>query len=107
MELDANGVGSKFFGFVAKNVSIGLFFIVINFFRRPVHPRTARLTDEDLRDGLHILILMDGQFWPATVTTTQLPDVYAVHVAKGRGNRPLILPRDDILKDVVSLSRLE
>ena len=72
-----------------------------------VYPRTARLTDEDLRDGLHIMILIEGRFWPASVTTTQLPDVYAVHVTKGRGNRPLILPRDDVLKDGVSFFNLQ
>jgi hypothetical protein len=32
-----------------------------------------------------------------------LPDVYSVLVEKQRGNRPLILPRDDLLKEAVSL----
>ena len=66
-----------------------------------VWPRTAKLSDEDLCDGLRIMILSEGRFWPATVGTTQLPDVYAIHMAKSRGNRPMILPRDDVLKDAV------
>ena len=40
--------------------------------------------------------------WPARLNSTQLPDVYGVVVEKQRGNRPLILPRDDILKEAVS-----
>jgi hypothetical protein len=64
--------------------------------------RSAILTESDLTDGLRILILQEGRFWPARLNSTQLPDVYGVVVEKQRGNRPLHLPRDDILKEAVS-----
>ena len=64
--------------------------------------RSAILSDSDLTDGLRILILQEGRFWPARLNSTQLPDVYGVVVEKQRGNRPLILPRDDLLKEAVS-----
>ena len=65
--------------------------------------RSASLKVTDLTDGLRILILQDGRFWPARLNSTQLPDVYGVVVEKQRGNRPLILPRDDLLKEAVSI----
>jgi hypothetical protein len=65
--------------------------------------RSAILSDSDLTDGLRILILQEGRFWPARLNSTQLPDVYGVVVEKQRGNRPLILPRDDLLKEAVSV----
>jgi hypothetical protein len=64
--------------------------------------RSVSLKDSDLTDGLRILILQEGRFWPARLNSTQLPDVYGIVVEKQRGNRPLILPRDDILKEAVS-----
>ena len=64
--------------------------------------RDARLIESDLRDGLKLLILQEGRFWPAWLHSTQLPDVYGIVMEKQRGNRPQILPRDDILKEAVS-----
>ena len=63
--------------------------------------RDARLMENDLRDGLKLLILQEGRFWPARLNSTQLPDVYGIVMEKQRGNRPQILPRDDILKEAV------
>ena len=64
--------------------------------------RDARLTENDLNDGLKLLILQEGRFWPAWLHSTQLPDVYGIVMEKQRGNRPQILPRDDILREAVS-----
>ena len=64
--------------------------------------RNAKLTEHDLRDGLKLLILQDGRFWPASLHSTQLPDVYGLVMEKQRGNRPQIQPRDDILDQGVS-----
>ena len=58
--------------------------------------------ETDLSDGLKLLILQEGRFWPARLNSTQLPDVYGIVMEKQRGNRPQILPRDDILKEAVS-----
>lgn len=63
--------------------------------------RSARLCQTDLKDGLRLLMLQDGKFWPARLNSTKLPDVYGVVMDRQRGNRPLILPRDDILKEAV------
>ena len=65
--------------------------------------RNAKLTEHDLRDGLKLLILQDGRFWPASLHSTQLPDVYGLVMEKQRGNRPQIQPRDDILDQGVRL----
>ena len=48
-----------------------------------------------------MLILQEGKFWPARLNSTKLPDVYGVVMDRQRGNRPIILPRDDILKEAV------
>ena len=63
--------------------------------------RSAALTAADLCDGLRMLILQEGKFWPARLNSTKLPDVYGVVMDRQRGNRPIILPRDDILKEAV------
>ena len=49
-----------------------------------------------------LLMLQEGKFWPARLNSTKLPDVYGVVMDRQRGNRPIILPRDDILKEAVS-----
>ena len=63
--------------------------------------RSAQLQGGDLKDGLRMLILQEGKFWPARLNSTKLPDVYGVVIDRQRGNRPIILPRDDILKEAV------
>ena len=65
-------------------------------------PRSAMIQDSDLQDGQKIFMLQEGKFWPAKLNTTQLPDVYSIILEKQRGNRPIILPRDDILNEAVS-----
>ena len=63
--------------------------------------RNAQLTEHDLIDGLKLLYLQEGRFWPASLNSTQLPDVYGIVMEKQRGNRPQILPRDDILREAI------
>merc|ERR1712012_272041 len=63
--------------------------------------RSAQLKPSDLKDGLRLLMLQEGKFWPARLNSTRLPDVYGVVMDRQRGNRPIILPRDDILKEAV------
>ena len=63
--------------------------------------RSAQLRASDLKDGLRILMLQEGKFWPARLNSTKLPDVYGVVMDRQRGNRPIILPRDDILNEAV------
>ena len=47
-------------------------------------------------------MLIIGKFWPARLNSTKLPDVWGLVMDRQRGNRPIILPRDDILKEAVS-----
>ena len=65
--------------------------------------RTSTLQENDLKDGLKILTLQEGRFWPARIDSTPLPDIFGVVVAGQRGNRPNIMARDDILNQAVSI----
>ena len=47
-------------------------------------------------------MIIIGKFWPARLNSTKLPDVWGLVMDRQRGNRPIILPRDDILKEAVS-----
>ena len=49
--------------------------------------RSAQLQGGDLKDGLRMLILQEGKFWPARLNSTKLPDVYGVTMERQRGNR--------------------
>jgi len=51
--------------------------------------------------GLHILILQEGRFWPAKVDNTQLEGVFTVVIERARQSKPIIMARDDILRDSV------
>ena len=64
--------------------------------------RTSTLQENDLKDGLKMLTLQEGRFWPARLNSTPLPDIFGVVVEGQRGNRPNIMARDDILNQAVS-----
>ncbi|CAG5127812.1 unnamed protein product, partial [Candidula unifasciata] len=61
-------------------------------------PRSCKLQQADLREGLKVLYLIDGLFHEGTVKALQPPDVYGVLTAGQRGNRPHILCLEEILK---------
>lgn len=61
----------------------------------------ATLREEDLTSGRKILILQEGRFWPATVSTTTLEGVYSVLVEKTRNNKAVIMARDDLLAECI------
>jgi len=54
-------------------------------------------------DGLPILILQEGRFWPAKVDNTQLEGVFTVVIERARQSKPIIMARDDILRDSVNI----
>ena len=60
-----------------------------------------------LVNTFRLLILQEGKFWPARLNSTKLPDVWGLVMDRQRGNRPIILPRDDILKEAVSDNQAE
>ena len=65
--------------------------------------RTSTLKEHDLKDGLKILTLQDGRFWPSRLNSTPLPDIFDLKVEGQRGNRQNIMARDDILNQAVSI----
>ena len=76
----------------------------VKFFVFTLEPsRTATLQESDLKDGLKMLTLQEGRFWPARLNSTPLPDIFGVVVEGQRGNRPNIMARDDILNQAVRL----
>ena len=59
------------------------------------------LTDENLKDGMRILTLKDGHFYPGRLNATRPPDIYGVLFDNERGFRPVIYAREQLLKDSV------
>lgn len=64
-------------------------------------PRTCVLRQEDLNDGLNVLVFKDSLFYEGTVQPIHPPDIYGVLIKNERGNRPHIYSREEILKEVV------
>lgn len=64
-------------------------------------PRTCVLTENDLEDGLNVLVFKDSLFYEGTVQPIHPPDIYGVLIKNERGNRPHIYSREEILKEVV------
>ncbi len=56
---------------------------------------------DDLGDGIRILTLTDGRFWPSVVRNTQLDGVFAVSIENARQSKSIIMCREDLLKDAV------
>ena len=67
----------------------------------PDPSRTAALQENDLKDGLKILTLQEGRFWPARINSTPLPDIFGVVVEGQRRNVENIMARDDILNQAI------
>lgn len=59
------------------------------------------LQASDLTDGLRMLVLQEGRFWPAKLIETALDGVYSVDIERTRRAQPVIMARDDILRDAV------
>lgn len=70
---------------------------------RPSTPvkRTCTLTQEDLVEGLDVLVFKDSLFHEGTVKPIHPPDIYGVLIKNERGNRPHIYSREEILKEVI------
>ena len=59
------------------------------------------LTSADLKSGLRVLLRMGGHFHPGQLNEISPPDIYGIVVDKERGNKPHILPREEVLQRVV------
>lgn len=80
-------------------ITIMLYFMLVF-----LEPRSSLIAEEELKDGLRVLILMDGHFYPGYVTEIEPPDVYGVTIDGERGKRPYIYPREELLQEAVSVS---
>ena len=61
------------------------------------------LTEDDLVDGLRVLLRLDGVFHPGILLCVLPPDIYGVLVDKERGNKPHIMPREEVIIEAVSI----
>uniref|UniRef100_A0A0K2UI60 Putative LOC100645596 [Bombus terrestris] n=1 Tax=Lepeophtheirus salmonis TaxID=72036 RepID=A0A0K2UI60_LEPSM len=67
----------------------------------PKTPEDCLLCGHDLRDGLRVLIKIEGHFHPSTIKAISPPDIYGVIVDKERGNKPHIFSREEVLKKAI------
>jgi hypothetical protein len=65
-------------------------------------PESCLIKENDLVEGLRVLIKLDGHFHPGKIQAISPPDIYGVLVDKERGNKPHIFSREEVLKEAVS-----
>lgn len=64
--------------------------------------KRCKLTDEYLKkDHLRILKESNGLFYAGVLNVVQPNEIYAINLDGERGNKPHILPKEDILRDAV------
>jgi len=64
-------------------------------------PDPCTLTENDLVEGVPVLLRRDGVYHPGSLRCIMPPDIYGVLVTRDRGNKPVILPREELIKDVI------
>ncbi|XP_063961234.1 trinucleotide repeat-containing gene 18 protein-like isoform X1 [Lytechinus pictus] len=65
-------------------------------------PRNCVLSVDELKDGLRVLIPIDGLFHAGNVRAIQPPDVYGVVIEGGRGSRPHVFSQEQILQEAIA-----
>ena len=55
-----------------------------------------------LEDGLKVLLYQEGVYYPGVVSAVAPPDIYGVRIVKRRGNKPVILAREQLISQAVS-----
>ncbi|XP_046399706.1 mucin-12 [Ischnura elegans] len=67
-------------------------------------PRSCKITQEDLHDGLRALTSPDGGglLYAGQINAIQAPDVYGITLDGERGHRPHIYSREEILKEAIA-----
>ncbi|XP_074647590.1 uncharacterized protein LOC141903377 [Tubulanus polymorphus] len=68
---------------------------------RKAELQSCVLDKDELKDGLRILLFMEDLFYEGEVKAIQPPDIYGVLVYGERGNRPHILPQEELLREAV------
>jgi len=64
-------------------------------------PDPCTLTESDLVEGAAVLLRREGVYHPGILRCILPPDIYGVLVTRDRGNKPVILPREELIKDVI------
>jgi hypothetical protein len=64
-------------------------------------PETCLIKENDLVDGLRVLVKLEGHFHPGKIQAISPPDIYGVLVDKERGNKPHIFCRDEVLQEAI------
>ena len=69
-------------------------------------PNTTKLEDvslneENLVDGLRVLVRIEGHFYPGRLNAINPPDIYGVLLDNERGFKPHIYAREELLKNVI------
>ncbi|XP_035694510.1 trinucleotide repeat-containing gene 18 protein-like [Branchiostoma floridae] len=64
-------------------------------------PRLVNILKEELRDGLRVIIPIDGLFHTGYVDEIQPPDVYGVVIDGQRGHRPQVYSQEQILQEAL------
>jgi len=64
-------------------------------------PDPCALTENDLLEGVPVLLRKDGVYHPGSLRCIMPPDIYGVLVTRDRGNKPVILLREELIKDVI------
>jgi len=54
-----------------------------------------------LEDGLKVLLYQEGVYYPGIVSAVAPPDIYGVRIVKRRGNKPVILAREQLISQAV------
>merc|ERR1712013_479584 len=54
-----------------------------------------------LEDGLKVLLYQEGVYYPGIVSPVAPPDIYGVRIVKRRGNKPVILAREQLISQAV------
>ncbi|XP_078690701.1 uncharacterized protein LOC144921517 isoform X5 [Branchiostoma floridae x Branchiostoma belcheri] len=64
-------------------------------------PRLVNIQKEELRDGLRVIIPIDGLFHTGYVDEIQPPDVYGAVIDGQRGHRPQVYSQEQILQEAL------
>ena len=71
------------------------------FFSNLPGPESCLIKENDLVDGLRVLVKLEGHFHPGKIQAISPPDIYGVLVDKERGNKPHIFSREEVLQEAV------
>ena len=76
-------------------------YLIDFFFSNLPGPESCLIKENDLVDGLRVLVKLEGHFHPGKIQAISPPDIYGVLVDKERGNKPHIFSREEVLQEAV------